>query len=300
MKREDILSIVAVVAILAGIAGYFAGYYQFFSPIPRPGPMPDPALTSGIECTSDADCPSARYTCEATLGTGTACSSGDPSCVPASAIVEGICKLKEGSRCQANFDCAIGLLCHKSQCISPGGQDCSGPADTSCPADYECVRNCGSPVGYPGEPDPGYSCRLKGYPLFCPICLASNTEISTPSGEINVKDVRVGMQVWSLNEKGERVDSAVVRVTKTSVPSTHKVVHLILSDGRKVWVSPGHPAAEGKTVRELTTGAIYDSARIRSAELVPYWDAATYDILPDTAGGLYWANGILLKSTLLP
>lgn len=108
------------------------------------------------------------------------------------------------------------------------------------------------------------------------------------------------MKVWSLNEKGEKVESAVVRVAKTPAPSAHKVVHLVLADGREVWVSPSHPTAEGKTAGELKIGEIYDGAQIKSAELVPYWDGATYDILPDTASGLYWANGILLKSTLLP
>ena len=103
-----------------------------------------------------------------------------------------------------------------------------------------------------------------------------------------------------MNENGEKVESTVVRVAKTPVLSTHKVVRLMLADGREVWVSPSHPTAEGKTAGELKTGEIHDGAQIKSAELVPYWDGATYDLLPDTASGLYWANGILLKSTILP
>ena len=295
MKRKEILSIIVLVAILAGAAGYYAAKANIFSRYPI-SITPDTAK----ECREDADCPSSRYICEATLGTGTLCPSDDPSCVPASIIVEGVCKLKEGNACRADADCAAGFLCHAGTCTSPGGRDCSGPNDTSCPTDFECAAKCGPPVPRGNEPHPGYFCKLKGYQRPCPICLASNTEISTPQGERNVKDIKVGMKVWSLNEKGEKVESAVVRVAKTPAPSAHKVVHLVLADGREVWVSPSHPTAEGKTAGELKIGEIYDGAQIKSAELVPYWDGATYDILPDTASGLYWANGILLKSTLLP
>jgi len=293
MKREEILNIIVVVAIAAGAAGYFAGKAGIFSYSKEITPETAPA------CKQDSDCPSSQYICEATLGTGTACSSDDPSCVPAYTIVEGACKLKEGNKCRADADCADGRLCHAGICTSPIGRDCNGPNDTSCPADFECVAKCGPPVSREDEPHPGYSCKLKGYEQICPICLASNTQIATPRGEINVKDIRAGMSVWSLNEKGERVASRVIRVTKTPVPSMHKVVHLILSDGREVWVSPNHPAANGKLAGELKEGEAYDEAQITSAELVPYWDSATYDILPDSASGLYWANGILLKSTLV-
>jgi hypothetical protein len=33
-------------------------------------------------------------------------------------------------------------------------------------------------------------------------------------------------------------------------------------------------------------------------EHVIYHGDATYDLLPDSSTGLYWANGILLRSTL--
>ena len=133
---------------------------------------------------------------------------------------------------------------------------------------------------------------------MCPICLASNTNIATPRGDMNVKDIVVGTLVWSMNRNGEKIASTVLRVSHSDVPQTHQVVHLVLSDDRDVWVSPNHPTANGQRVSELQLGDIYDGSEIRSVSLVPYWDNATYDILPDSDTGAYWANDVLLGSTL--
>jgi hypothetical protein len=135
-------------------------------------------------------------------------------------------------------------------------------------------------------------------PRMCPICLASNTLIATPSGDVNVKNVTPGMQIWSQNARGERIASTVIRVSSTPVPATHQVVHLVLSDNRQVWVSPGHPTADGRVINGLRVGDSYDGATVAIADLVPYWDGQTYDVLPDSKTGTYWANGILLGSTL--
>ncbi len=151
------------------------------------------------------------------------------------------------------------------------------------------------------EPAPPFHCQTDAVaqkPRMCPICLASNTRIATPRGEVNVTDITVGMVVWSLDMQGSKVRRTIVKVSRTPVASTHKVVHLVLSDERQVWVSPSHPATDGRLVGVLHAGESFDGAMIVSAELVPYWDTATYDLLPDGDTGAYWANGIPLKSTL--
>jgi len=132
----------------------------------------------------------------------------------------------------------------------------------------------------------------------CPICLAEGTLIDTPAGPLPVQNLRVGMLVWT--EEGGRVRAAkpVLRTRKTVVPSTHKVVHLVLDDGRELWVSPGHPAADGRRAGQLQAGDPLDGGIIRSAALVRYTSYATYDLLPAGETGFYWANGILLASTL--
>jgi hypothetical protein len=41
-----------------------------------------------------------------------------------------------------------------------------------------------------------------------------------------------------------------------------------------------------------------DGSKVTLWELVPYQGSRTYDLLPAGATGQYWANGILLSSTL--
>ena len=132
----------------------------------------------------------------------------------------------------------------------------------------------------------------------CPICLARGTRIATPSGEVAVEDLRVGDVVWTLNGAGRRVAVPLIEIGSTPVPATHRVVELRLSDGRAVNVSPGHPTADGRRVGDLVAGDGYDGALVVSAELTPYAGGFTFDVLPDGATGMYWANGVLLASTI--
>lgn len=122
--------------------------------------------------------------------------------------------------------------------------------------------------------------------------------IATPSGSVNVRTLKVGSSVWTLDGQGKRVAATLVKVTKTSTPKSHRVVHLALGDGRQAWISPNHPTADGRIVGQLRTGDTLDGALVLLAESVAYWDDATYDLLPAGDTGAYWANGILMGSTL--
>jgi hypothetical protein len=132
----------------------------------------------------------------------------------------------------------------------------------------------------------------------CPVCLAIGTHIDTPGGAVFVQDLRVGMLVWTLDKAGVRVAQPLLRVSRTLVPSNHQVVHLVLDDGRRLWVSPGHPTSDDRHVGQMQVGDALDGAKVLSAKLVPYAAPATYDLLPAGDSGFYWANGILLASTL--
>lgn len=136
----------------------------------------------------------------------------------------------------------------------------------------------------------------------CPICLAGGTLIDTPDGPRPVEDLRLGTLVWTVDNAGKRVAQPVIRLGKTIVPSNHRVVRLVLEDGRQLWVSPGHPTVDGGQVGQLKSGDILSGdihgAQIRSAEWVLYPARATYDLLPAGDTGFYWANGILLASSL--
>jgi hypothetical protein len=132
----------------------------------------------------------------------------------------------------------------------------------------------------------------------CPICLAAKTLIDTPQGLIAVEDLSIGDSVWTVNQSGERVSAKILRTSRVPVPANHQVVHVILSDGRELWASPGHPTADGQELGDLDVGARLDGARVVTLERLPYERTATYDILPSGDTGFYWANGILIGSTL--
>lgn len=132
----------------------------------------------------------------------------------------------------------------------------------------------------------------------CPICLAESTLIETPNGERLVPDLRPGDLVWTLNRVGQRVAVPILAVGKTVVPITHVIVHLQLSDGRSLWASPGHPTVDGRQLGSLQSGDLLDETLIVQIDRLPYTGTATYDLLPAGETGFYWANGILIASTL--
>ena len=132
----------------------------------------------------------------------------------------------------------------------------------------------------------------------CPICLAAGTLIDTPRGAVAVEALQPGDPVWTMNGAGERVPGNILKLGNANVPATHQVIHLILSDGRELWASPGHPTADGQRLRDVRLNDLIDGARVILIERLPYEGTKTYDLLPSGATGFYWANGILLGSTL--
>ncbi len=140
----------------------------------------------------------------------------------------------------------------------------------------------------------------KQEPAFptCPICLAEGTLIDTPGGPVPVENLRVGDPVWTMNGSAERVSGTILRTSRVPVPARHQVIHIVLSDGRELWASPGHPTADGKTLGDLTVNDLLDEAQVVKVEPIRYTGIATYDLLPSGVTGFYWANGILIGSTL--
>lgn len=131
----------------------------------------------------------------------------------------------------------------------------------------------------------------------CPICLAASSGVDTPNGLISVLRLRPGMAVWTADRLGHRQAAVVLKVGSMVAPAGHEVVHLLLADGREVWVSPGHPTADGRHAGDLIAGDLLDGSRILKADRTPY-AGSTYDLLPSGPSGVYWANGVPLMSTL--
>jgi len=132
----------------------------------------------------------------------------------------------------------------------------------------------------------------------CPICLTKGTLIDTPSGLVPVEQLHQGMDVWTMDKSGKRVSASIIQTVATTVPQSFSVVRVTLEDGRTVSASPGHPSAAGKTLGDYKAGDILGGSKVVSTDRVAYSEGATYDILPSGGTGLYWANGILLLSTL--
>jgi Hint domain len=133
----------------------------------------------------------------------------------------------------------------------------------------------------------------------CPICLAVGTLIETPRGAVPVEDLQLGDPVWTMNAAGERVPGKILKLGNVNVPATHHVIHLVLSDRRELWASPGHPTADGQRLSDVKVDDWIDGARVILVERLPYAGSKTYDLLPSGETGFYWANGILLGSTLV-
>ena len=85
--------------------------------------------------------------------------------------------------------------------------------------------------------------------------------------------------------------------------------HVVFDDGRSLLVSPDHPTCASAettqgatrspaTLFDLDVGLRYDRGVVKRAELASYDESETFDVLPSGDTGCYWANGVLLGSTL--
>ncbi len=139
--------------------------------------------------------------------------------------------------------------------------------------------------------------RESGQLLNCPICLVRGVLISTPSGDIPVENVRPGMTVWTTDRLGRRIRGVVLRTGSMQAPLGHEVVRVELADGRSFVASPAHPTSDGGTVGSLKVGDQLDGTTVVGVALLPY-AGRTFDLLPSGPTGAYFANGVLLGSTL--
>lgn len=130
----------------------------------------------------------------------------------------------------------------------------------------------------------------------CPICAAPDTPIATPTGERPIAALAVGDVVYSVD--GDAIVAVpIVAVGRTPVTG-HHVVRVTFHDKRALEISAGHPTADGRTFGDLSAGGQLDGRVLDTVETVPYTHAFTYDILPGSTTGTYFAGGALIGSTL--
>lgn len=89
-----------------------------------------------------------------------------------------------------------------------------------------------------------------------------------------------------------------IRETHKAVLTNHRVIEIVLRDGATLHISAAHPTADGRSFGQLRAGDWLGGDEVASAAVVPYAHDATYDILPDSDTGTYFAGGALIGSTL--
>ncbi len=130
-------------------------------------------------------------------------------------------------------------------------------------------------------------------------CLALGTKISSLKGRIAVERLKKNDLVWTVDARGNKMLQPIIRIKKTYVGNSHIICSLFLSDKRQISVSPLHPLfSEQSAVKDLKKGDIYNDAMVIKNEIQFYRSFYTFDILPAGESGAYFANGILLGSTL--
>ncbi len=181
----------------------------------------------------------------------------------------------------------------------PPAADAGGPRECKAGPD-ECCRPDGTIVKATCDPlDNGPRRGEGGWCAECNLrCLPPRALIATPGGDRAVSTLRSGDLVWTL-ENGRRVARPIERIR--FIPAVaHVVLRVTLADGRVVAASPGHPTADDRTLGALLAGDTLDGATVVSITPAPLEGDATWDLRPSGPTGVYWADGVLLASTLAP
>jgi hypothetical protein len=236
-----------------------------------------------------------------------------------------------GGGAPCNPPCGGGLVCCDGVCSNPGndikncgmcGMECQGPfpfcdggtcGKAPCDPNSNCTSApscCGSqccdtgkiccvvpmgPVGPPECVDPNENGTCEPGCPDC-VCASPETPIATPYGDRAIADLAVGDLVYS-------VDGGVVKIVPLAKVNRvevqhHRVMRVALASGVVLHISPRHPTAGGKTFGDLRPGDDLHGNRVVAVESEAYGHSHTYDILPASDSGAYFAGGALIGSTL--
>ena len=177
--------------------------------------------------------------------------------------------------------------------------------DLFCPGGTAGTSGTGTPCGANGACPSNEECCIQPGGNYCVAvgtcvpakCASPDTPIATPTGERPIAELREGDLVLSV-DRGAVVAVPIVATGRRAV-SDHAVVRVVLSSGAVIEISAGHPTADGRTLGALAPGDRLGDAEVASVSMVPYAHAFTYDILPASDTGAYFAAGALVGSTLV-
>ena len=257
------------------------------------------------------------------------CAGATPTCTPPDS---------DGCTCFSNGDCATGTNCYAADCASntPGVCHAAPPTgcfgDMDCPSGQTCIGGhpapCGTTVadrlgtcGVEACPDGdcvgvGATCTCLDVDTCVPAtgpqgsaqcrnddgtcygckCASPDTPIATPRGDRAIAELARGDLVYSID--GDQIRAVpILRVNRTPVVN-HRVLRVTFENGRSIEMTAGHPLADGYPLSVLRPGSELLGGTVASVTSIPYRHDATYDILPDSTSGAYFASGVLIGSTL--
>jgi hypothetical protein len=128
------------------------------------------------------------------------------------------------------------------------------------------------------------------------VCASPDTPIATPKGDRTIASLSVGDLVLSIDHG--RLEAVPIRETHRTHVSNHQVIEVVLGGGAILRISAAHPTADGRLFGQLQAGDWLGGREVLSTRVVPYAHDATYDILPESDTGTYFAGGALIGSTL--
>ncbi len=230
----------------------------------------------------------------ANMNCGDACTICDPSdntCLETQEVK--VCTGTGGDCVGSAVDCTPPESC------DPAGVNTCGDGMTCC-AEFRCGPvSTDNGLCEAADPSTGgcMPCACEMQPGGCPICNSPDTLILTPDGEREIAELREGDLVLSVHQ-GAVIAVPVLRTRNVEV-FNHAVVRLMLDNGARIEVSGSHPTADGLRLDSLMPGDALGDVRVLSVEMVPYTHDRTYDILPASDTGTYFAGGALLGSTLM-
>jgi len=156
---------------------------------------------------------------------------------------------------------------------------------------------CEEPTGPSGNACCG--CGADGYcNAYCD-CASPDTPIATPSGERAIASLRAGDLVYSV-DRAQIVAVPILATHQTLVAPDHRMVRVRLANGATIEISGGHPTLDGRSFADLRRDGQLGGVGILGVESVPYGYDRTFDILPASDSGGYFAGGVLVGSTLKP